>query len=250
MHSIEGRFFQNLPPNFILSDDAAQQRLFREYGAVFLARGGVLAPNKVVFRDEEDVAEFQSRLDIERRQIGEFSLELQATAMARLQRAINEASDEGLSISPRGADSARRNYSHTIALWNSRVEPALVHWVEKERITQEQADAIRELPPFKQVPEVFALEEQGIFFAKDLSKSIIYSVAPPGASQHLSLLAFDVAEFDNARVREILADNYWYQTVTSDLPHFTFLGVAESELAELGLRLVENSSRRFWLPDV
>jgi hypothetical protein len=125
-----------------------------------------------------------------------------------------------------------------------------VHWVEKERITQEQADAIRELPPFKQVPEVFALEEQGIFFAKDLSKSIIYSVAPPGASQHLSLLAFDVAEFDNARVREILADNYWYQTVTSDLPHFTFLGVAESELADLGLRLVENSSRRFWLPDV
>jgi hypothetical protein len=98
MHSIEGRFFQNLPPNFILGDDAAQQRLFREYGAVFLARGGVLAPNKVVFRDEEDVAEFQSRLDIERRQIGEFSLELQATAMARLQRAINEASDEGLSI--------------------------------------------------------------------------------------------------------------------------------------------------------
>jgi hypothetical protein len=250
MHSIDRRFFQNLPPDFILGDDAAQQRLFREYGAVFLSRGGVRAPNKVVFRDEEDVSDFQSRLNIEQRQIGEFSLELQAAAMDRLQRAIHEASDEGLSISPRGADSARRNYSDTIALWNSRVEPALLHWVEKGRITQAQADAIRELPPFKQVPEVFFLEEHGIFFAKDLSKSIIYSVAPPGASQHLSMLAFDVAEFDTPRVREILAHNYWYQTVTSDLPHFTFLGVGEDELPELGLRLVENSSRRFWLPDV
>jgi len=40
---------------------------------------------------------------------------------------------------------------------------------------------------------------------KSLDKSIIYSVAPPGASQHLSMLALDVKEFQNAKVRETLA---------------------------------------------
>ena len=118
------------------------------------------------------------------------------------------------------------------------------------KIPAEQADAIRSLSPYGQVPEVFALEEQGIFFAKDLSKSIIYSVAPPGASQHLSLLAFDVSEFENSKVRQILAENHRYQTVTSDLPHFTFLGVAASELEGLGLRVVEHHGRNFWVPNV
>jgi hypothetical protein len=250
MFSTDSVFFGSLPRDFLLGDDAAQNRLFREYGAVFVARGGVIPPNKVIFKDEGDVAEFQARLEIAECQIGEFSLELQAIAMDGLQRAIREAAGEGLSITARAGDSARRNYDDTVDLWGSRVEPALVHWVAKGRISQDQADAIRALPPFEQVPEVFALEEEGIYFAKDLSKSIIYSVAPPGASQHLSMLAFDVAEFHNERVREILAAHHWYQTVTSDLPHFTFLGVPERELRGLGLKLVENSGRKFWLPDL
>ncbi|HMJ08621.1 MAG TPA: hypothetical protein VK468_06430, partial [Pyrinomonadaceae bacterium] len=83
-----------------------------------------------------------------------------------------------------------------------------------------------------------------------LSKSIIYSVAPPGASQHLSMLAFDVKEFDAEDVRVTLAKHRWFQTVTSDLPHFTYLGVAESELAGLGLKRVEHAGRPFWVPDI
>lgn len=243
-------FFKNLPADFSAGNDAAQQRLLREYGAVFVARGGVIAPNKVVFKDEEDVSRFQSKLKIAQRQIGVFSLELQAAAMDRLSNAIDDADKAGLSINPRGADSARRNYNDTVELWKSRVEPALIHWVEKGRMTHVQADAIRALPPYEQVPEVFALEEEGIYFAKDLSKSIIYSVAPPGASQHLSLLAFDIAEFDDARVREILSKHFWYQTVASDLPHFTFLGVGEERLSDLGLKQVTNSGREFWIPDI
>jgi hypothetical protein len=100
------------------------------------------------------------------------------------------------------------------------------------------------------VPEIFALEEKGIYFAKDLSKSIIYSVAPPGASQHLAMLAFDVAEFADPEIRRLLADHYWYQTVASDLPHFTYLGVAEEELPGLGLEKVEISGFSFWIPGV
>ena len=60
----------------------------------------------------------------------------------------------------------------------------------------------------------------------------------------------DVKEFDNARVRSILASHGWFQTVTSDLPHFTYLGVKESELPMLGLKQVQNSGRIFWVPDI
>lgn len=246
----ESLFFSRLPGGFVFGDDAAQRRLLHEYGAVFVARGGVIAPNRVVFRDETEVAQFQSGLEIKRSDIGGFSLELQSVAMERLLAAAESAADAGLSITPRGADSARRNYQDTIELWKSRVEPALEHWTGNGRIEASRADVIRGLSPYEQVPEVFSLEEQGIFFAKDLSKSIIYSVAPPGASQHLALLAFDVAEFDNAEVRRILTMHFWYQTVVSDLPHFTFLGVSEGELPGLGLKRISNGDRDFWVPDI
>ena len=242
-------YFGNLPSDMTIGEDPAQQRLLREYGAVFVARG-VLHPNKVVFENEAEVAAFQGGLDIEGAEIGGFTIELQRVAMNALLAARDVAERRGLSISPRGADSGRRNYEGTIDLWNSRVEPALEHWIRQGRITDEQADAVRRLPPYKQVPEVFALESEGIYFAKDLSKSIIYSVAPPGASQHLSLLAFDVAEFDDAAVREILAEHFWHQTVSSDLPHFTYLGVPASELASLGLKEIVSDRRVFWVPDI
>ena len=64
------------------------------------------------------------------------------------------------------------------------------------------------------------------------------------------MLAFDVAEFSDPKVRAILADNYWYQTVTSDLPHFTYLGVPETELPRLGLKKVAFAERDFWVPDI
>lgn len=243
-------FFQSLPANFLLGEDAAQRRLFLEYGAVFVATGGARAPNKVVFKDEDDVAAFQSQLDISEFEIAGISLQLQTAAADALLRAVAEATRAGLSITARGVDSARRNYNDTIMLWESRVEPALTYWTGNGRITLEQADRIRSLSPYEQVPEIFALEEEGIFFAKDLSKSIIYSVAPPGASQHLSMLAFDVAEFDKAEVRAILAQHFWYQTVTSDLPHFTFLGVEKGDLPALGLKRVLNADREFWVPDI
>jgi hypothetical protein len=106
------------------------------------------------------------------------------------------------------------------------------------------------MSPFEQVPAVLSLEEQGIFFAKDLSKSIIYSVAPPGASQHLSMLAFDVTEFNDPKVRKILANYGWFQTVVSDLPHFTYLGSVENELKNRGLKKFVFDGREFWLPEL
>ncbi len=163
---------------------------------------------------------------------------------------VKEAGSRNLTITPRDRDSARRSYGETVDLWASRVDPALQHWIIRGRLSQEEAIRIKSLTPFQQVSEIFKLEAKGIYFAKDLSKSIIYSVAPPGTSQHLAMLAFDVQEHGSENVREILARHGWFQTVISDLPHFTFLGVPERKLAGLGLKMINDGGRRFWVPDL
>ncbi len=243
-------FYKNLPKGFAMPTNDAESLLLREYGSVYVARGGATPPVRIVFRDEADVAAFQAGLKRSSENIGGTPVELQASAMKALLEARAEAQKNRLSISPRGADSARRGYEQTVTLWASRVNPGFTYWVGKGRVTKSEANRIKALSPFAQVPEILRLEQDYIFFAKSLDKSIIYSVAPPGTSQHLSMLALDVKEFDNARMREILAKHGWYQTVTSDLPHFTYLGVDESELPKLGLKQVTNSGRVFWVPDI
>jgi len=240
-----GGFTANLPASFQQPTDDVGKRILREYGAVFVARGGVVPPPTAVFENAAAVSAFQAKASISAETVGGVKIELQSGAMAALKNAALE-----VTITPRGSDAARRTYEGTVELWASRVNPGLTHWVGKGRITQADADRIKSLTPFQQVPEIFKLEADGIFFSKDLSKSIIYSVAPPGTSQHLSMLALDVSENDNAQARSILAKHGWYQTVVSDLPHFTFLGVKEADLPSLGLKKVSDGGRTFWLPDI
>ena len=243
-------FEKNLPDGFARPTDDVGVRLLGEYGSVFVARGGAVVPKTVVFKGDAEVAAFQSSLRGSKDTVGGVEIELQSAAMSALKEAATEAVQNKLTITPRGADSAKRSYEDTVGLWKSRVEPGLTHWVRQGRITAADAERIRAFSPFEQVPEILKLESQGMFFAKDLSKSIIYSVAPPGSSQHLSMLALDVAEHDNSQVRSILAKHGWYQTVVSDLPHFTFLGEKEDSLVALGLKRTERGNRVFWVPDI
>ncbi len=243
------KFTASLPNGFNGPNDTVGQKLLKEYGAVFVARG-VIVPNKVSFRNELEVSKWQSSIESSRKNIAGFEIELQTAAMKNLQEAIREAEENNLSITPRGADAAKRNYSETVGLWESRVSPGLAHWTKEGKLSETEAERIRDLSPFKQVSEIFKLESKGIFFSKDLSKTIIYSVAPPGTSQHLSLLALDINEHANELVRGILGAHYWFQTVVSDLPHFTFLGVAEDELSKLGLKRIVDAGRSFWIPNL
>ena len=232
-------------------DDGVARRVLHDYGAMFLGTREILPPPLCVFTSEEEVSRFQATAGWTPAKFGDDVIELQPAAMAALLKASDVARAEGLEISPRdGAEGARRSYADTVRLWNSRFLPALVHWTGLGRLSEQAADRLRALPVNEQVPEVLELEKDGIFFSKDLSKSILYSIAAPGTSQHIAMLAFDANEFLDARVREILGEHGWFQTVLSDLPHFTYLGLLEPDLPAHGLKTVEVSGQKFWIPDV
>ena len=231
--------------------DPVSRRILEEYGALYVADKKVMPPPVCVFSNEEQVTRFQEDAGYEAERIGFDEVELQPEALKHLRKAREEAQKEGLDITPRdGAEAGRRNYEDSLRLWNSRFEPALAYWLGQGRLTQEQVDRLRGLPLSQQIAEVLELEKTGIYFSKDLSKSILYSIAAPGASQHIAMLAFDVNEFENPRVREIMAKHGWFQTVLSDLPHFTFLGLKEKDLPKHGLRSVEVNGQVFWIPNV
>ena len=232
-------------------DDPVARRVLQDYGAMFVGADSVSLPPLCVFTSEDLVESFQKEAGPAANTIGDAVIELQPAAMSALLEARAVAKAEGLEISPRdGAEAARRSYADTVRLWNSRFLPALAHWTRAGRLSEPEAERLRGLPVHEQVPEVLELEREGIFFSKDLSKSVLYSIAAPGTSQHIAMLAFDANEFPDQRVREILAQHGWFQTVLSDLPHFTFLGLAEADLPGRGLKRVEVDGQTFWIPDV
>jgi hypothetical protein len=232
-------------------EDQVARRVLHDYGAMFVSADIVLPPPLCVFASEAEVERFQKEAGWAAGAIGDAVIELQPAAMTALLQAREVARTEGLEISPRdGAEAARRSYADTVRLWNSRFLPALDHWTRADKLSESQAERLRNLPIQDQVPEVLKLEQEGIFFSKDLSKSVLYSIAAPGTSQHIAMLAFDCTEFHDQRIREILAQHGWFQTVLSDLPHFTFLGLTEEELPGRGLKSVEVDSQIFWIPDV
>lgn len=233
------------------SSNLVGRRVLEEYGAMFLAAKKVTPPPVCVFTAEEQVTRFQEAAGFTTETIADVEIDLQPAAMKALLKARAEAQEEDLDITPRGgAEAARRNYEDSLRLWDTRFLPALDHWLGQGRLTQQQVSSLRNMPLHDQVAEVLELEKSGIFFSKDLSKSILYSIAAPGTSQHVAMLALDVTEFDNPRIREILAKHGWFQTVFSDLPHFTFLGLKQKDLPKHGLKCVEADGQTFWIPNV
>ena len=204
----------------------------------------------LIFPDQDAVARWQSTQSAEQAEIAGIPVRLQSAALRALMKAREEAIQAHVSISPRGRDAAERSYDETLELWRSRVNPGLEHWIAKGLLNATEAERIRNLPVRDQAPEILELEKRGLYFNKDFSKSILFSVAPPGASQHLSMLAFDVKEHDDPVVRSILEHHGWFQTVRSDLPHFAYLGVDKHVLPSLGLKMVRDGDREFWIPDL
>lgn len=226
-------------------------RVLNEYGSMFAAVESVTTPSTCVFRSEDDVQAFQGKIKTAIGIFGRVTIELQEAAMAGLLRAMAEAEARRVRITPLdGAIAGRRSYTDTIRLWNSRFSPALSHWARIGKIPVKDADAARIMTFADQAEKVLEWESKGMLFGTGRMKSIFASTAPPGTSQHLSLLAFDVAEYGNSSVREILNRNGWYQTVVNDPPHFTYLGVDKKDLPVRGLKAVRQGQYEFWVPDV
>jgi hypothetical protein len=231
--------------------DAVARRILREYGAVLLAGEEVLPPPVCIFSSSQEVALFQAETQAQAATIKGTTIELQSAAMQALLTARAEALAVGLDITPRdGPEAARRDYADTLRLWYSRLLPALAHWRRQGMLTAAEAERLKSLPVREQINSVLELEERGIYFSRDFSKSILYSVAAPGASQHLSLLAFDANEYADERVRRILSRHGWFRTVRNDSPHFTYLGLPESRLPSHGLKKLRTREGDFWVPNV
>lgn len=253
---VEARLSTTLPRTTLSSkcpiyDDWVAARVFVEYGATYLAEKPAVVPPKCIVESGAELAALQQFLNAHTAKISGVSVTLQEPALNALLEARSAAEKSGLAITPRGgALASSRSYDDTVELWRSRFEPALSYWVQKGRIKLTDATAARKLTIRKQVEAVLAWESQGIYFSKDLSKSILYSVAIPGASQHNFMLAIDIEQFSNRKVRQIMADHGWFQTVKSDLPHFTYLGLKEFDLPKNGLKPVTVGGQKFWVPNI
>lgn len=245
----------NSPLQAILASisSAVELRLFAEYGGIFVTTA--TPPPAVIFRDAAEVESFQSSLRVSRAAMGDYEITLQAEAMDALIRAASEMNDRGAQVTARADDSGGRSYDDTVRLWTRNVTRGLDHWEGEGRISTERARAIRDLAPVEQIPIILELEErEQLYFGTFLNRSILYSVAAPGASQHLSLLAFDVAEYKDETVEQTLNRHGWFRTVPNDLPHFTYLGLGQEALESSGLKQVsydyDERSYSFWVPDL
>ena len=230
-----------------------EQRLFAEYGAIFVTTA--VPPPTIIFAESAEVEAFQAQLSVSRARLGDYEVPLQSEAMDALIRAASEMNDREGQITARAEDSGGRSYQDTVNLWNRNVTRGLNHWQGEGRITPERAEQIRGLAPKDQVAVVLDIENnEQVYFGTFFDRSILYSVAAPGASQHLSLLAFDVAQYQDAEVEAVLGRFGWFRTVPNDLPHFTYLGHSLDRLPDLGLTRTERSygdrAYGFWVPDL
>lgn len=251
-YKINPTFEKILQKNQISYDvkDKIAMRILADYGAVFTSQNQAIVPPYIIFPDADAVNKWQASVKSEKKILSGISIELQSIAMKALLAAQATAKESKLTISPNGSTAAARSYEDTAKLWRSRVDPGLSFHLRQKHISATDAETIRKLSPKDQIPEILKLEAKGFYFSKSLDKSILYSVAAVGTSQHISLLALDVKEHNNQQVRTILAQHGWFQTVVSDQPHFTYLGVTEDKLPSLGLKKVANGGRIYWLPDI
>jgi hypothetical protein len=230
-------------------EDPVQDRLLRDYGALFVSAQGVTLPPACLLSEAATVA-FQAAVTGKVQRIGGIGVRLQPAAADALAAAVAEAERQGTPIVPKAADAAARDYAATAELWRSRVTAGLAHWRRAGKLTRAEADGVAGLPLAAQIAEVLRLEGTGLLFGTHEAGPILSSVAAPGASQHLSLLAFDVRDYDDPVVLAAMADHGWFRTVAGDAPHFTYLGLAADELVDHGLREEQVGGRTYWVPDL
>jgi len=229
--------------------DRLGRRLLAEYGAIYVCRAAGVQFPPSRFPDQATLARFQEAAHPTAIALGGTRIELQPAAAHALEEAAAEARKAHQTLRARGGPSAaRRSLPEAISFWHKRIENGLAHWTHAGKLTAARAAELRGMPLDRQIEAVLEEEDRGLFFALSVDKTVLRSTAPPGSSQHHAMLALDVEEHESGAVRALLARHGWFQTVLSDLPHFTYLGAAEADLPALGLARVEAEGRVWWLP--
>jgi hypothetical protein len=227
------------------------KRLLSEYGAMFVASEELVSPPTCRFQNDAEVTAFQSRLTTSFVIVIGVQMQFQKAAAESLNAVIVEALKQWIRIRPLdGAIAGGRSYSDTVRLWNSRFEPALRYWVGRKRIPMDEAAAVTQMTLEQQVGKVMEWEAQGMRFGTNRGSSIFASTAPPGASQHLSLIAIDVAPPVTPTLIALMNSHGWFQTVKGDRPHFTYLGFKEKELPGRGLKALLFEGTQYWVPNI
>lgn len=234
-----------------VSTSIVAARVLQDYGAMFVANESILPPHSCIQAGESDVIRYQKKLKTKCIDVDGVRIDLQTAAADALQTVIGEAVAEGYAFTALdGAIAGGRSYGDTLMLWNSRFFPGMGFWIKRGRLSGADRDAIGRLDLQNKIEKVLEWETQGIYFSTDRTRSIFTSTAPPGTSQHLALIALDVAEFWNPELRAILNRNGWFQTVVDDPAHFTYLGFPASELPSRGLRAIYKGSQQYWVPNM
>jgi len=234
-----------------IDENVLARRVFSEYGSMFSASEKVTLPPTCIFSDESEVGAFRTKLHITQLTINGVNLLLQKEAADALSRVIADAALRYVTIAPLdGTIAAGRTYYETTRIWNSRFEPALRYWVQTGMITPEEETSVRAMKLPQQVEKVIEWESKGYLFGTGRARSIFSSTAPPGTSQHIALLAFDLAPPLTPDKRSLMNANGWYQTVKGDPHHFTFLGMPEIELPKRGLKAILFESNTYWVPNL
>jgi hypothetical protein len=231
--------------------DPLAARVLAEYGAMFAAADGIVLPAKCIFANSQEVAAFQQTLTVSTIDLNGDTVHLQAAAAKALESARSVAELAGVRITAFDPPVAsRRDYNDSVRIWSKRVFPAMDYWVKLDVIARQEAFAMLNMPLIDQSRKVLEWEGRGYKFGTGRGKSIFSSCSPPGASQHLALIALDVVQYPDIRVRQMLNASGWYQTVIDDPGHFTYLGIAETKLPERGLKLVPAGGFAYWVPDI
>ncbi len=217
--------------------------ILAQYGALYVSDAQLILPSNCI-PTRQELAAFSRRVVFESRNIDGIQVSFQKPALDAFLTAREAAAARGLSIRPNGTNATLRDYETTVEIWQRNLQAGInVHSAAAERRAELLSPEIR-----LSIAVVLELEKKGLLLGSGGGKSILQVAAPPGTSQHISGLAVDIVEHEDARVRQIMADNGFYQTIANDFTHFTYLGLKSDQLAAVGLapRVIEG--RPFYVP--
>lgn len=183
--------------------------LLRQYGAAFISiNSNIKLPPKVIFANDQETKTYQATLAMGAVNSGR-NCYLQKGAADALNNSMKQVK---FSLkSGYGASDCTRNYETNLRFWRKYASNNTLEQVKQGKET-----------------------------------AILSVVAPPGTSQHLWGLAVDLRVSTQAH-RQALNQNGWFQTVENDVPHWTYLGVAEDSLSQWGFQKKMVRGIVYWL---